>query len=278
MTSADDGLRRMIVVLRRMISRTLTDDVPFVASGVSFFVCLAIFPGLAATVILFQMLANASRIERLISRLTAVLPDDAVTILTQQVMRIAQLSATEAGPGASASVLGYGLLLWSASRGTNAVLRGLNRIYDQDETRSFFELLLATVALTTGLILFLVLSLVTVIVLPLSLRLVGLDPGLMGWLSVLRWPFLLVLLGGALAILYRYGTKRAKGTWRSAAFGGGFAALLWVGSSWIFSWYISTFNLPFFYGSMTTIIGFLLWIWISVGALLLGAELDAAMS
>jgi membrane protein len=83
-------------------------------------------------------------------------------------------------------------------------------------------------------------------------------------------------VAGAFAILYRYGPSRRWARWRWVAPGALFAAAIWMGGSLGYSWYVN--NVARFqvtYGSLGAIVGFLVWIWFSVIALLLGAEINA---
>ena len=94
--------------------------------------------------------------------------------------------------------------------------------------------------------------------------------------DLLRWPVILVVVGLALAILYRFGPSRAHPEWRCIALGSSAASLLWVCGSLLFSFVVSQLGrLDELYGSVGVMIGFMLWVWLSVTVVLIGAELDA---
>ena len=101
------------------------------------------------------------------------------------------------------------------------------------------------------------------------------------WLSArsaLRWPALVVLIGTGIALLYRYGPSREKAKWRWVTWGSTVATLIWIAASAAFSFYLQRFaNYEATYGSLGAIIGFLMWTWISVIILILGAKLNAEM-
>jgi len=84
------------------------------------------------------------------------------------------------------------------------------------------------------------------------------------------------MAAGVFTLLYRFGPSRAPARWRWV-FGGGFAAaLLWMAGSLGFSWYVNTFtHFGVTYGSLGAVIGFMLWMWVSVMIVLTGAELNA---
>jgi membrane protein len=88
----------------------------------------------------------------------------------------------------------------------------------------------------------------------------------------------LVALTLSLAFIYRYGPSRDVSQWRWVSWGSAFAALLWLVASAAFSWYAANFGTNHeTYGSLDAAIGFMTWLWISSIAVLIGAEVDAAM-
>ncbi len=98
------------------------------------------------------------------------------------------------------------------------------------------------------------------------------------WLALLRWPVLLLAVLGGLAVLYRYGPSRDAPRWRWVTWGSAIAAILWIGGSLLFSWYVAHFgSYNKTYGSLGAAIGFMTWIWISTIIVLLGAQVNAEM-
>jgi membrane protein len=81
-----------------------------------------------------------------------------------------------------------------------------------------------------------------------------------------------------LAFLYRYGPSRNKARWRWVSWGSGFAALLWICASLLFSFYVAHFgSYNKTYGSLGAVVGFMTWIWISSIIVLMGAEINAEL-
>ena len=91
----------------------------------------------------------------------------------------------------------------------------------------------------------------------------------------MRWPLLLVGYVAALTLIYRFGPCRQKARWRWLTPGALFAALLSLTVSFLFSWYLTNFVRTDSYGPLAAIMGFLLWTWLSVQVILMGAELNA---
>jgi len=113
-------------------------------------------------------------------------------------------------------------------------------------------------------------------VFPLLLAATGLtsfDQPLIGYL---RWPLMFVLIIVGLAVLYRYGPSRRLAKWRWISGGSVFAALAWLMVSSLFSWYLANFaNYNATYGALGAVVGLMMWMWLSITVVLIGAELNS---
>ena len=97
-------------------------------------------------------------------------------------------------------------------------------------------------------------------------------------ISVLRWPCLLLMVAVAMATLYCFGPSRERAQWRWLSRGASIATVVWLISSWGFSYYLQNFaDYNATYGTLGAMIGFMMWTWISVIILLVGAELNAEL-
>ncbi|CAA2101962.1 hypothetical protein MBUL_01443 [Methylobacterium bullatum] len=245
-----------------------------VAAGVTFYVLLAIFPAIAALVSCYGLVADVATINDHIRTLQGVIPSGALDIIGEQVKRIAEKGDTTLG---LTFFTGLGLSIWSANGGIKAVFQALNIVYEERETRNFFWLNLRSLAFTAGALLFIVLALVGIVVVPAVINVVGLSAE--AWyISLLRWPVLLLAVLAGLALLYRYGPSRDAPRWRWVTWGSAIAGVLWLAGSLGFSWYVSNFGkYNETYGSLGAVVGFMTWIWISTTIVLLGAEINAEM-
>ena len=89
---------------------------------------------------------------------------------------------------------------------------------------------------------------------------------------------IVVVVGAFLACLYRFGPSRETAKWRWVTLGSVVAAVFWIAGSMAFSWYVSSFDsYNRTYGSLGAGVGFMVWIWLSVVIVLVGAELNAEM-
>jgi membrane protein len=244
-----------------------------VAGGVVFFSLLAIFPAIAAFVSLYGLVADASTIDSHLSLAAGVFPAGAVDILHEQIARLTAKSDAKLGLG---FVTGLAIALWSANAGMKAIIDALNVVYDEKEKRSFVKLNLLTLFFTLIAIFSLMVALAAVVIVPMVLSAIGLSSLLSLSIAVLRWPLLLVLVTVALAAIYRYGPSRTEPRWQWLSVGAVAAAIGWLITSVLFSWYIAHFGAyNATYGSLGAAVGMMMWMWISAIVILLGGELNA---
>jgi membrane protein len=257
--------------------RAYRDRVTMVAAAVAFFMLLAIFPGISAVVSMYSMFADPEKGGFLLAVLPAFLPEQAVEIITQQTRRVAEQQGAAGRAFVLAPLLGLGILLWSTSKGMKSLFNALNEINDTEERRGFIKLSAMALAFTVGLVVFLLFVIGVIFVLPSMLEAIGLGEVTSLMINLLRWPVLLVVVGFSLAIIYRFGSNRDDAAWRWITLGSVVASLLWVATSFVFEWAVSRFgNFDELYGSLSAVIGFMIWIWLSTIVVLFGAELDAA--
>ena len=244
-----------------------------VAAGVVFYALLALFPAVTAFVSLYGLVADASTIDRHLSLASGILPSGAVDILHEQLTRLTSNRTSSLSFG---FVFGLLFALWSANSGTKAVIDGLNVAYGETEKRSFIRLNLISLAFMLGAFLLLTLAVGAVVVTPIVLMHLGLGGVADTLVRLLRWPALLAFVIISLAILYRYGPSRREARWTWLSVGSAAAAIGWLVGSALFSWYIANFGTyDATYGSLGAAIGMMMWMWISMIVVLLGAQLNA---
>jgi len=244
-----------------------------VAAGVVFYSLLALFPAITALVSLYGLFASPASISEHLSSLSGLLPAGAFDIFQEQVTRITQNGGGKLG---LAFLLGLGMALWSANAGMKAIFDALNVVAEEKEKRGFIKLNLVTLCCTIGGLVAILLAIGLVVAVPLLLGHLGL--GRFGELliEVLRWPVLLLVMIVGLAVIYRYAPSRTEPRWQWLSVGSILAAILWLASSALLSWYLSNFaNYNATYGSLGAAIGLMIWMWISAIVILLGAELNS---
>jgi membrane protein len=260
-------------ILWRTYEEMNKDRILAVAAGVTYFGLLALFPAITAFVSLYGLFADATTINDHLTALSGFLPGGATEIIADQVKRINQNSSGALG---FAFFTGLAIALWSANAGMKAMFDALNVAYDEEEKRSFIWLNLVSLSFTLGAIAFILLAIAGIVVVPLVLQFVGLGQVTEWILWLARWPALLLGICLGLAVLYRYGPSRDQVEWKWITPGSILAAVVWIGASMLFSWYVANFaNYNETYGSLGAAIGFMTWLWLSTTIVLVGAELNA---
>jgi membrane protein len=260
-------------VLWRTYKEMQSDRLLSIAGGVAFFVLIAIFPAITALVSAYGLFFNTATITGNLPLFNDVVPANVLGIVTEQANRIASSGGRALSVGI---VVGILVSLWSAMSGVKAMIDALNVIYEQQESRSIVRLNLIALAFTLAGFAAFLLAIAAVIVLPLVLSPIGLGSDAGTLTRYARWPVLLLVLLIGLAVLYRYGPDRRVARWQWVSVGSVFAAVTWIAASYLFSWYLASFaNYNATYGSLGAVIGLMMWLWISITVVLLGAELNA---
>ena len=247
------------------------DRVGFVAGGVTFFILLSLFPTLAAFVTIYGLFADPADAWGRLSFLYAFLPANVVQFLGDEMARLAGNSNSQL---TFTLVWTLALSLWIANNGIKTLFYGLNLAYHEVEKRNIVTYNLLCMAFTVSGLLAVMISAGLVVGVPIFLALFGLADE-WAYLAPLRWPLLFVGYAAALTLIYRTGPCRARARWRWLTPGAVFAAVLSVALSFVFSWYLTNFVRTDSYGPLAAIMGFLLWTWLSVQIILMGAKLNA---
>lgn len=153
-----------------------------------------------------------------------------------------------------------------------ALLKALNSIFEVPERCPWHRFTALTLLFTLGATVVLVCTMLLTLLLPHLL------PVGETFLSPLRWPVIFGILAFGLATLYRIAPADGRRGWPFLTIGRTAAALLILLDSLMFSWFVGWFaSLSATYGSLSTAVAFLLWLWSACLIVLLGAELDTAI-
>jgi membrane protein len=246
------------------------DRLTVVAGSVTYYTLLAIFPALGVFVSIYGLVADVRLVEEQLVQLSTIFPPEAVRLLGEQMLRLATGKAAGLSAAFMVSLL---LSIWSASAGVRSLFDGLNIAYDETEKRNYVLRTALTYGFTLALLLFLTMVSAILVALPIVLKALWIRED---WLIAARWPLVYGVAASAFCIAYRYGPSRQRARWRWLVPGGAAAAFLWMAGSAAFSWYLNNVaRLDVTYGSLGTVIGFMLWVWFSVMVVLIGAELNA---
>ena len=158
------------------------------------------------------------------------------------------------------------------------MLSALNVANDEAEQRGILKFQLVSFAMTLTAILVGVITLAVLVVVPalVSFLAIGTYSS-----AMVRLIGLVVLLGAvmlSLSVLYRYGPSRHRARWRWVRPGALLATALWLAASALFSQYVGRLaSYDATYGALAAPVGVMMWFWVSVYVVLLGAQLNAKL-
>ncbi|MBG6097615.1 YihY/virulence factor BrkB family protein [Nocardioides luteus] len=262
-----------VQIVKRAWGEAKSDQLPLLAAGVAFYSFLAVFPAMIAAVMLYGLVRDPGDVQREVDELSQTLPSDAASVLTTQLEAITSTSSGSLGLGLLVSLI---LALWSASGGVGSIMSAVNIAYDEEETRGFVKRKLLSLGLTVAAIVFVIVTISLVAVAPALLdNLV--DAGPVRWgLEAARWVGLVVAMSIALAVLYKVAPDRDDAELRWVSVGAVVATVLWLVASVGFSLYVDNFgSYNKTYGALAGVVVLLLWLWLTMYVVLLGAEINA---
>lgn len=264
-------------VLKRTVSEFRRDNLTDLAAALTYYGVLAIFPALIALVSILGLIGHSAT-QPLIENLGKVAPGPAKSIFTSAIENI-QRSQGTAGVIFVASFAGA---LWSASGYVAAFMRASNAIYDVEEGRPIWKTLPVRLGVTVVMVILLAVS-ATAVVLTGGLAkevgsVIGVGSSAVQVWDIAKWPVLLVIVSFMFAILYWAAPNVRHPGFRWLSPGGIFAVAAWVIASGAFALYVANFSsYNKTYGALAAIVVFLVWLWISNIAVLLGAEFNAEL-
>jgi len=259
---------------KELFCRVIDDDIAALAGQLAYDLLLSFFPFL---LLLLTMLSYSD------------LKSTDVFIYIQQVMprstfdliytTITKVSRSTSGHLVSLSLIG---IVWSGSSGFRAVIKGLNKAYDEEETRPYWKTLTISILFMLGLVLAIIASVALVVFGQMIGRTIAHSLNLSNRF-ILNWDIIryLVSLSGmafTFAALYHF-TPCRRLTWGEVLPGAIFSTLSWLIASLGFAYYVNNFsNYSYIYGVIGAVIVLMLWIYLTAIIILLGGEVNAMLA
>lgn len=269
-----------------MQQRIDTANLTLVAAGGAFFAMLSIFPGLAAVITLLGFLTDPSIVQQQLPMLQEFLPQEAYVILETQITRMVTTSDSTLGWATAVTTLAA---LWSARKGTDALIKGINAVYGGRSRTGLWAAFLSF-AMTIALSLVVIIALLAMVIVPLITTLLSnpfiavvMPPEINALasslvLQLLRWLIAAAVVIGGIWILYRFAPTPKRTILGPFSPGVLLAVGVWGGTSLAFSYYLSRFgNYSEVYGSIAAVVALLMFLYLTIYAVLLGAALNAEL-
>ncbi|MFE9924475.1 YihY/virulence factor BrkB family protein [Streptomyces sp. NPDC005774] len=265
-------------VLKGTLKEFQKDELTDRAAALTYYSILALFPALLALVSLLGVVGQSAT-QSVLDNIQKLAPGPAQDVLRTAVQQMQGRS----GIGSIVAIVGLVLAVWSASGYVAAFIRSANAVYDVPEGRPVWKVLPVRVGVTVLLMVMAVISSLIVVFTGGLARQAGDalgvgDAALTVW-SIAKWPVLVLLVTVMIAVLY-WATPNAKVRgFRWITLGSFLALVIWMVASAGFALYVANFgSYNKTYGTFAGVIIFLVWLWITNLAILLGLEFDAELA
>jgi membrane protein len=273
----DLGKRSWFGTLKRVVAGFRNDNVTDWAAALTYYAVLSLFPAFIAMISILGLVVDPATITRVVTDVVRQLgPADAVDTFAGPIEQISANQST----ALFGLIFGVSVALWTASNYVGAFMRASNAVYERDEGRPFWKLKPLQILVTLTLVLMAALVVLSLIVTgPVAQAVgdaVGLgDAAVTAW-NIAKWPVMLFVVMLMLAILYWSAPNAKPAGFRWISPGSVVAVLVWIAASAAFAFYVANFgSYNKTYGALAGVIVFLVWMWITNIAVLLGAEINA---
>jgi membrane protein len=259
--------------LQNLYGRFEDDDVPAMGAQLTYYLILSFFPFLifVFAVLSFSDITVSDAMDN-ISRVIPQLSDETIVDVFSELQK-----------SRNGSILSIGLLatLWSASNGVNAIIKALNKAYDEEENRPFWKVrgisLIFTIILAVMLFLSLILLIFGKLIGETLYKLTQLPGNFEVLWGIAQYVIPLITMVTAFVLIYKY-TPNLRLRFREVLPGAIFATIGWVITSIMFSFYVNNFgNYTKTYGSIGGVIVLLTWLYLSSILIVLGGEINATL-
>ena len=269
-------------VIRRTVSEMISDRIGLAAAGCAFYATLALFPAISTLVSLYGLAFDPNTVEPQLRVLRDLLPRPAFQLISE---RVHTLVTQPRGTLTIGLIVGLLITLWSASAATKSMIAALNIAYEEQETRSLLRYHATALSMTLCGITGAAMAVALLVFLPAVLDFI---PSHFGFRAVEEGTQRLIQLGGpvvmllfvgaAFSLLYRFGPSRRGAGWQWVTPGSLLATVLWLLASVAFSFYVGHFaSYDATYGPLGAVVGIMMWFFVTAYVVLLGAELNAEL-
>jgi membrane protein len=262
-------------VLKRTFGEFREDNLTDWAAALTYYGIVSIFPALIALVSILGLIGQSAT-KPLLDNLGDFAPGPAHEILSNALQGLTESRS----PAGILFVVGLAGAIWSASGYIGAFIRASNVIWDVEEGRPIWRTIPLRLVVTIVMLVLLAASAVAVVVTgPLADRvgkLLGIGGAVVTAWDIAKWPVLILVVSLMFSILYYASPNVRQPGFRWVTPGSLLAVVVWILASAAFGLYVANFgSYNKTYGSLGAMVIFLVWLWLTNVAILLGAELNA---
>ena len=270
---AEITMQGWIRIVKRAITRISNQGTSLQCAGVAFFGFLSIFPLIAATVLIYGILASPLDITNHLETIRILIPGSVYGLLSERLESLVNQPGANLGLGLAIAIV---LALWSGTRGVNALMHTLDVANHEENDRSFIMNTLVSFGLTLGALVFLAVALSAIAVLPVVLNAVGFPAQAESFAAFMRWP----LLGGMVFVMFasllRQAPAREPVSYKWLWPGAMLATALWLILSLGFSYYVENYgSYGATFGALSSAVILMLWLYYSCMVITFSAMINA---
>ena len=273
-------MKKYIKVIKSIIKSVIDNDFSGMAAEMGFMLIIGIFPFALFLIEIFSRLGRKSFVNPIFIALSKVMPNDALDLIRSVINEVSFYEK-----GGLLAIIGFIITVILSTNAMAVVLKGLNRAYKVEETRSFIytRLLSLTMVFVNTAILFLTVNLIVFgkVILKFLTTSLGLDIDIANTILILRWPVAFLALF-VLAYLQYYILPDLSGKEllrRKSAFPGTiFFCISWLAGSWWFSIYVNNLHAyNFVYGTIGAFAVLMVWLYYTSILILIGGEINSQL-
>jgi membrane protein len=267
----------ILQTVKRTIAEFKEDNLTDSAAALTYYSVLSIFPALIALVSIVGLVGDPKTVTNALTDVVSSIgPASAVETFKGPIEEI----TSSRGTAGILLIFGIASALWTASGYVGAFMRASNVIYEVEEGRSPIKLRPLQMLVTLVLVLLLALVLVALVLSgPVAEQVgsaVGLSSTAVSVWNIAKWPVLIAMVMLMIALLYYSSPNVKLPGFKWVTPGSVLAVVVWILASAAFAFYVANFaSYNKTYGALGGVIVFLVWLWITNVAILLGAELNA---
>ena len=269
--------RSWVRTAKRTVGEFQQDNLMDWAAALTYYAVLSIFPALIALVSVVGLVLDPRTLtDELTDVVRSLGPSSAVQTFEGPIESL----AGNKGRAGVLLVVGIAVALWTASAWVGAFMRASNAIYEVEEGRPLWKRRPLQILVTLVMVLLLALVLLALVLTgPVASKVgsaIGIGDTVVTVWGVAKWPALLLVVMGMLAVLYFSSPNVRLPRFRWVTPGSVVAVLIWILASAGFAVYVANFDsYDKTYGTLGGVVTFLVWLWIGNLAVLLGQEINA---